>query len=58
MDGNIEKTRTRKPRATVYLADDRAYEEILELLRARVFIVYTKTASTTCHKLVIKEEGF
>jgi len=57
MDGNMERTK-RSPRGTIFLCDDESYNEILDFIRNRAYLVYTKTASTTCHKLVIKEEGF
>jgi len=57
MDGNTEKTK-RTPRGTVYLCDDEAYNEILEFIRHRAYLVYSHSASTPSHRLIVKEEGF
>lgn len=57
MDENTDKP-NRKARATVYIADDSAYDEILGFLRERSFIAYTHTASSPAKRLVVKEEGF
>ena len=54
---NFEITK-RTPRAYIVLADDRAHDEILEFLRVRAYLVFMKSASTPCHKLVVKEEWF
>jgi hypothetical protein len=45
-------------RATVYSCDDETYEELLDLLRHRAYIIFTRTASTPGHKLVVEERGF
>ena len=58
MGENIKQMGETRTRATVYSCDDAAYEEILDLLRHRAYIIFTRTASTPGHKLIVDERGF
>ena len=55
--GDIERKK-RIARGYVVLCDDEAHEEIVECLRARAYIVYVKSASIACHRLMIEEVPF